>query len=47
MGKKNNLLNAVVNNIIINYIKYLVKYLNYRVFSQVIYKYIISIFYTV
>ena len=43
MGKKNNLLSVVVNNIIINCIKRLVKYLSYKVFGQAIYRYIISI----
>ena len=47
MDKKNNLLNTVISDNIINYIKHLVKYLSYRVFSQIIYKYIISISYIV
>ena len=46
MGEKNNLLSAVVSNNIINCIKHLVKYLSYRVFGQVIYRYIISISHT-
>ena len=33
MGKKNNLLNIVISNNIINYVKHLVKYLSYRVFG--------------
>ena len=47
MGKKNNLLSVVINNNIINCIKYLVKYLSYRVFSQIIYRYMIFISYIV
>ena len=46
MGEKNNLLSVVTSNDVIDCIKHLVKYLSYRVFSQVIYKYIISISYT-
>ena len=41
--KKNNLLSIVASNNIINYIKYLVKYLSCRVFGQAIYKHIILI----
>ena len=43
MGEKNDLLSVVVSDNVVNCIKYLVKYLSYRVFGQAIYKYIISI----
>ena len=33
MGEKNNLLNAIINDNIINSIKYLVKYLSCKVFG--------------
>ena len=33
MGKKNNLLSTVVSDDVVNCIKYLVKYLSYKVFS--------------
>ena len=44
MGEKNDLLSVVISDDIIDYIKHLVKYLGYRVFGQVIYRYITSIF---
>ena len=47
MGKKNDLLSAVISDDVVDYIKYLVKYLSCRVFGQVIYRYIISISYIV
>ena len=40
MGKKNNLLSIIASNNIVNCVKYLVKYLSYKVFGQVIYRYI-------
>jgi hypothetical protein len=46
VGKKNDLLSVVVSNNIINRVKYLVKYLSYKVFSQVMYRHVISISYT-
>jgi hypothetical protein len=47
VGEKNNLLSAVASNDVVDRIKHLVKYLSYRVFGQAIYRYIISISYTV
>ena len=46
MGEKNDLLSAVASDDVVDYIKHLVKYLSYRVFGQVIYRYITSISYT-
>jgi len=43
VGKKNNLLSAVISDDTINRVKHLVKYLSYRVFSQAMYKHVISI----
>jgi hypothetical protein len=43
VGEKNNLLSTVASDNIIDYIKHLVKYLSYKVFSQAIYRYVISI----
>ena len=43
MGEKNDLLSVVISDNIIDCIKYLIKYLSYRVFGQVIYRYMISI----
>ena len=38
MGEKNDLLSVVASDDIIDYIKYLVKYLSCRVFGQAIYR---------
>ena len=43
MGERNDLLSVVASDNVVDCIKHLVEYLSYRVFSQVIYKYITSI----
>ena len=41
MGKKNDLLSAVISDNTIDRIEHLVKYLSYRVFGQAIYRHVI------
>ena len=43
MGEKNDLLSAVASDDVVDCVEHLVEYLSCRVFSQAIYKYIISI----
>jgi len=47
VGKKNDLLSAVISNNAIDRIKHLVKYLSCRIFGQAMYKHVISISRTV
>ena len=45
MGKKNDLLSAVANDDVVDYVEHLVKYLSYKVFGQAIYRHVTYIYF--